>query len=153
MGDRSSMSITADSPSGETLKQGPLALLLRRQYEFPFRNKIFFFFNFSTFAKSISNLRYRQPKAVLFYSKYPFGLLHFVLTINPWHRVHLVNPSLYPNNHFCHYHFPCRTNTMIKIYLSNKREKILWLIIIISNSYAYSLLDPNITTLRYKTRT
>ena len=37
MGDRSGMSISADSPSDETFKnQGPLALLLRRQYEFPF---------------------------------------------------------------------------------------------------------------------
>ena len=32
----SGMSISADSPSDETLNQGPLALLLRRQYEFPF---------------------------------------------------------------------------------------------------------------------
>ena len=30
------MSISADSPSDETLNRGPLALLLRRQYEFPF---------------------------------------------------------------------------------------------------------------------
>ena len=36
MGDHSSMSISADSPSDETLNRGPLALLLRRQYEFPF---------------------------------------------------------------------------------------------------------------------
>ena len=36
MGDRCSMSISADSPWDETLNQGPLALLLRRQYEFPF---------------------------------------------------------------------------------------------------------------------
>ena len=36
MGDRSGMSITADSPSDETLNRGPPALLLRRQYEFPF---------------------------------------------------------------------------------------------------------------------
>ena len=36
MGDRSGMSISADSPSDETLNQGSLALLLRRQYEFPF---------------------------------------------------------------------------------------------------------------------
>ena len=36
MGDRSGMSISADSPSDETLNRGPLALLLRRQYEFPF---------------------------------------------------------------------------------------------------------------------
>ena len=48
MGDRSGMSISADSPSDETLNRGPLALLLRRQYEFPFginivQFSIFFF--------------------------------------------------------------------------------------------------------------
>ena len=36
MGDRISMSISVDSPSVETLNRGPMALLLRRQYEFPF---------------------------------------------------------------------------------------------------------------------
>ena len=36
MGDRSGMPISADSPSDETLNQGPLALILHRQYEFPF---------------------------------------------------------------------------------------------------------------------
>ena len=36
MGVRSGMSISADSPLDETLNRGPLALLLRRQYEFPF---------------------------------------------------------------------------------------------------------------------
>ena len=36
MGDRISMSISVDSPSEETLNRGPLALLLRRQHEFPF---------------------------------------------------------------------------------------------------------------------
>ena len=36
IGDRCSMSVSADSPSDETLNRGPLALLLRRQYEFPF---------------------------------------------------------------------------------------------------------------------
>ena len=35
MGDRSGMSISADCPSDETLNRGPMALLLRRQYEFP----------------------------------------------------------------------------------------------------------------------
>ena len=48
MGDRSGMSISADSPLDETLNRGPLALLLRRQYEFPFGIDIvqfsFFFF-------------------------------------------------------------------------------------------------------------
>ena len=43
------MSISADSPSDETLNRGPLALLLRRQYEFPFGISIVqfsFFFHF-----------------------------------------------------------------------------------------------------------
>ena len=35
MGDHC-MSISTDSPSDETLNRGPLALLLQRQYEFPF---------------------------------------------------------------------------------------------------------------------
>ena len=53
MGDRITMSISADSPSDETLNRGPLALLVRRQYEFPFGINVvqfsflFFFFNFS----------------------------------------------------------------------------------------------------------
>ena len=36
MVDRISMSNSVDSPSDETLNRGPLLLLLRRQYEFPF---------------------------------------------------------------------------------------------------------------------
>ena len=36
MGDRGGMSISVDSPSDETLNRGPMALLLRRQYEYPF---------------------------------------------------------------------------------------------------------------------
>ena len=36
MGDRNSMSTSVDSPLDETLKRGPLGLLLRRQYEFTF---------------------------------------------------------------------------------------------------------------------
>ena len=53
MGDRSSMSKFADSPLDNTLSSGPLALLLRRQYEFPFGIDIasaiskFLFFFFS----------------------------------------------------------------------------------------------------------
>ena len=42
------MSISADSPSDETLNRGPLALLLRREYEFPFGiNIVQFSFFFS----------------------------------------------------------------------------------------------------------
>ena len=48
MGDRSGMSISADSPSDETLNRGLLALLLRRQYEFPSGiNIVQFSFSFS----------------------------------------------------------------------------------------------------------
>ena len=37
-----------EDPSDETLNRGPLALLLRRQYEFPFGiNKVQFSFSFS----------------------------------------------------------------------------------------------------------
>ena len=36
MGHRSGLSISADSPSDETLNRGPLALLLWQQYEFLF---------------------------------------------------------------------------------------------------------------------
>ena len=44
MGDRMGMPISADSPSDDTLKRGPLALLLRRQYEFPFGINLMQFF-------------------------------------------------------------------------------------------------------------
>ena len=43
MGDGCGMSISADSPSDETLNRGPLALLLRRQYEFPYGINIVLF--------------------------------------------------------------------------------------------------------------
>ena len=51
MGDCIGMSITADSPSDETLNRGPLVLLLRRQYEFPFRINIV---QFSMYAHHVS---------------------------------------------------------------------------------------------------
>ena len=60
MGDRCGMSISADSSSDETLNRGPLALLLRRQYEFPSGNNIvqfsifFFFTHQSKVVPSIS---------------------------------------------------------------------------------------------------
>ena len=44
---RSGISISADSSLGETLNRGPLVLLLRRQYEFPFGVKIVQFSFFS----------------------------------------------------------------------------------------------------------
>ena len=44
------MSISADSPLDETLNQGPLALLLRQQYEFPSGIEIV---QFSFFFKSM----------------------------------------------------------------------------------------------------
>ena len=55
MGDRCGMSISVDSPSDETLNRGPLALLLRRQYEFPFGINIvqFSIFNFQLTTPSV----------------------------------------------------------------------------------------------------
>ena len=41
-----SMSISVDSPLDETLNRGPLVLLLRRQYEFPFGINIVKFSSF-----------------------------------------------------------------------------------------------------------
>ena len=53
MGDRSGMSISADSPSDETLNRGPLALLLWRQYEFPFGINIVQFSNFNFQSEAV----------------------------------------------------------------------------------------------------
>ena len=50
MGNRSGMSISADSPLHENLNQGALALLLRRQNEFPLRIDIV---QFSIFNASV----------------------------------------------------------------------------------------------------
>ena len=69
--DRSNgMSISADSPSDETLNRGPLALLLRRLYGFPFENYILqfsfsFFFSWeqlwlTLFYKSLTHLLPRK---------------------------------------------------------------------------------------------
>ena len=65
MGDRCGMSISADSPSDETLNRGTLGLLLRRQYEFPFginivQFSIFQFFPFS--IKSLSGKSQENPR-------------------------------------------------------------------------------------------
>ena len=49
MGDHISMSISVHYPSDETLNQGRLALLLQRQYEFPFRINIVQFSIFKFF--------------------------------------------------------------------------------------------------------
>ena len=49
------MSISADSPSDETLNRGTLALLLRRQYEFPFGIVQFSIFNFNMISPLDSN--------------------------------------------------------------------------------------------------
>ena len=50
------MSISDDSHSDKTLNRGPLALLLRRQYEFPFGINIvqFFFSIFNPLHKGIA---------------------------------------------------------------------------------------------------
>ena len=47
------MSISADSPSDETLNRGLLALLLRRQYEFPFGINIMQFSIFKFFLSFV----------------------------------------------------------------------------------------------------
>ena len=48
-----SIPISADSPSDETFNRGPLVLLLRRQYEFPFGiNIVQFSFFFSNLLES-----------------------------------------------------------------------------------------------------
>ena len=53
MGDRISMSISADSPLDVTLNRGPLALLLRRQNEFSFGiNIVKFSIFFNEFFKT-----------------------------------------------------------------------------------------------------
>ena len=59
MGDRSGMSISADSPSDETLNRGPRVLLLGRQYEFPFGINIVPF-SFFFVRTCISNADYQQ---------------------------------------------------------------------------------------------
>ena len=56
MGDRSGMSISADCPSDETLNRGPLTLLLRRQYEFPFGINIVQFSIFQIFFQLPNDL-------------------------------------------------------------------------------------------------
>ena len=64
--DRSGMSISADSPSDETLNRGPFALLLRRQYEFPFGIDIVqfsFFFSFFPLSFAINRLLLLQWKS------------------------------------------------------------------------------------------
>ena len=61
MGDRSGMSISADSPSDDTLNQGPLALLLHRQYEFPFGiNKV----QFSIFCDAAPRVNTRTMRSI-----------------------------------------------------------------------------------------
>ena len=67
MGDRSGMSIFADSPSDETLNRGPLALLLRRQYEFRFVIDIVQFSILSIFFLRSIKVGYRIP--IVFVSK------------------------------------------------------------------------------------
>ena len=59
MDDSSSMSNSSDSPSDETLNRGPLALLLRRQYDFPFEINIVQLSIFKFFLKLQSHLRQR----------------------------------------------------------------------------------------------
>ena len=55
MGDRISMSFSVDSSSDETLNRGPLALLLWRQYELPFKIIIVLFSIFNFHASTTKN--------------------------------------------------------------------------------------------------
>ena len=55
MDDRSGMSISADSPLDETLNRGPLVLLLRQQYKFPFGINILYIVQFSRGLHYVSN--------------------------------------------------------------------------------------------------
>ena len=69
MGDHSGMSISADGPSDETLNRGPMALLLRRQYEFPFGVNIVqfsFSFNLSWFIGFVGRVSDFGSKALGF---------------------------------------------------------------------------------------
>ena len=69
MGDRgdSGTSISADSPSDETLNRGPLALLLRQQYEFTFGINIvqFSLFQFSIFYRIPPTRMYPSVSTVM----------------------------------------------------------------------------------------
>ena len=56
MVDRISMSMSGDSFSDETLNQGPLMLLLRQQYKFPFGVDIVQFYFFFQPSNSINCL-------------------------------------------------------------------------------------------------
>ena len=60
MGDRTSISISVDSPSDETLNRGPLALLLRQQYEFPLGINIVQFSFFSLAAITVLKLTHLE---------------------------------------------------------------------------------------------
>ena len=65
MGDLIDMSISVDSPSDETLNGGSLALLLRRQYKFPF--------GINTVCSAIFNLFFLSfyvPAGCLFVTDY-----------------------------------------------------------------------------------
>ena len=80
MADRSSMSISADSPSDETLNRGPLELLLWRQYEFPFGIKIvqfsiFIFLHFTRLGDGTSRVLEAERKLevkIVIHAFYPF---------------------------------------------------------------------------------
>ena len=78
MGDRISMSISVGLLD-ESLNQGPLALLLRRQYEFPFVIDIvqcsFFIFIFITEQILQKNILYGSIKSSIGYC---FHGLHYV---------------------------------------------------------------------------
>ena len=63
-GDRISIQFFADSPLGETLNQGPLALLLQRQYEFPFGIDIVQLIFFKECSNLAVSVWYRRAESV-----------------------------------------------------------------------------------------
>ena len=69
MGARISMSISADSPSDETLNRSPLALLFHRQHEFPFEKCNFQFFQFSHMYGKVSQDAHCQEVAPTLFLK------------------------------------------------------------------------------------
>ena len=74
MVDSIGMSLSVDSPSDETLNQGPLTLLLGRRYEFLFRINIV---QFSFFSMGMCT-QFQVPKALFMFVQF----LHLIEQIS-----------------------------------------------------------------------
>ena len=128
-GYRSGISISADSPSDETLNRGPLALLLRQQYEFPFGINIvqfsfFFFFNFqfyqpNIYKKMFNFLTYKM--LMIKWTRFWFHLLKIAWFSSrpPEQYVNLTYTSIYSN-------VPLEFNTYQRILKKILRWNVLW---------------------------